>query len=357
MSEKYRYFTADDFASDDFFRKWVFEKKSDAERFWTQWVEKHPEKRRDVKEAIALLKTFEIQEAKLTGIEIDLAVQQTLNMIEKGSYSNEKRHPETFRRWTRYAAAIVLLSAIWWVGNNISGKKAVSIADRAHGADQWVSIDNTLTSVREEFLPDGSRVVLDPNATVRYSNASGNERTVFLSGSAFFDVVRKPDQPFKVVTDDLVTQVLGTSFKVISDLASRQTKVRVMTGKVEVSVRNKTKGRGNNTVLYPNQEIVYKESGNQMTKTVVADPVEVQKPERKDFVYEDAPIVKIFDELEMLYGVSITYDKDLLANCQITASFSNETFWEKLNLICRSVRATVEERDGEIFIKSEGCKY
>lgn len=357
MFEKYLSYAADDFASDEFFRRWILDKAPEADRFWLQWIELHPEKRQDILEAIALLKTFGISEASLSTPQIERAISQTLERIESGSHNRPVGPFAFLRRPVRYAAVVMLLVLIGWATGRISVKKDGIAMINASGANDWLELENRLGNPREAKLPDGSIVVLDPNSTLRYRNEKTGERVVMLTGGAFFDVVRNPDRPFRVVTSDLITQVLGTSFRVSSDNVLRESKVRVMTGKVEVSVRSKTKGRGNNTILYPNQEMVYTEPQNKITKAIVPDPVEIKKPESKEVIYEEAPIGRIFDELEVLYGVSIDYNKELLANCSITASFTNETFWEKLNLICRPVRATIKEKDGEIFIESAGCKF
>ncbi len=357
MFEKYRNFSAEDFATDDFFREWVFDKKPNANIFWTKWVGEHPEKREEVIQAIMLLKILRAGENELSPAEIGNAIERTLYKIDKSAPRKNFTAPVAYQKWIRYAAAALILVFIGWGGNKNSWNRVNPAITGISPDEEWLTLENTGSGEKKVTLEDGSQAVLDPGTTIRYRNTTEGERTVYLSGSAFFDVVKDPGRLFKVITEDLVTQVLGTSFKVSSDAVSGETKVRVVTGKVEVSARNSSRKTAGNTIVYPNQEIVFKQTQNQITKALVADPVEIQISEQAEFVYEDIPIGKIFDELGSLYGVTIHYDKELLAGCQITASFGSETFWDKLNLVCRPVRATIEEKNGEIFIESPGCKF
>ena len=50
----------------------------------------------------------------------------------------------------------------------------------------------------------------------------------------------------------------------------------------------------------------------------------------------------------------IFYDKDLLANCPLTASLSNQHLYEKLDLICQALEVNYEIINGVIVIKGNG---
>ena len=72
---------------------------------------------------------------------------------------------------------------------------------------------NTTDRAVQIALADGSSVVLTPRSAVRYpARFATDHRDVYLTGSAFFSVSKDPQRPFRVVTDRVVTQVLGTSF-------------------------------------------------------------------------------------------------------------------------------------------------
>ncbi len=64
-------------------------------------------------------------------------------------------------------------------------------------------------------LTDGTKVWLNSETELRYPRGfDGNERVVYLKGEAFFKVSKDKARPFKVVTENSVTTVLGTEFNV-----------------------------------------------------------------------------------------------------------------------------------------------
>jgi len=72
--------------------------------------------------------------------------------------------------------------------------------------------------------------------------------------------------------------------------------------------------------------------------------------------FNEAPLVEVFKKLESQYGLVIIYDEDVLKGCTFTATFGNEGFYEKLNLICKSTNSRYESVDGTIIIFSQVCK-
>ncbi len=69
-------------------------------------------------------------------------------------------------------------------------------------------------SKSEIILPDGTKVQLNGATTITYNVNNAKERLVQLSGEAFFDVVKNPDCPFRVIANDLQIEVVGTCFNV-----------------------------------------------------------------------------------------------------------------------------------------------
>ncbi len=64
-------------------------------------------------------------------------------------------------------------------------------------------------------LPDGTKVCINAASKLRYPlEFTGNERSVFLTGEACFEVVKDENKPFVVNTEKIDTKVLGTTFNV-----------------------------------------------------------------------------------------------------------------------------------------------
>ena len=66
------------------------------------------------------------------------------------------------------------------------------------------------------LLPDSTTVFLNAESRLRFPDrfVPGSERTVYLSGEAYFDVKRDPRSPFLVCLEHSAVKVTGTSFNV-----------------------------------------------------------------------------------------------------------------------------------------------
>lgn len=151
-------------------------------------------------------------------------------------------------RWA--AAAVVLLSlGLGAVRQGLfvlppAPTVAVPVASRPPAAGQLLittQADGTRTARnrRGHALPlalaDGSTVTLQPGALLHYpARFGGGQRVVRLEGEAFFDVFHDAGHPFRVLTDELETTVLGTSFSVRAVPGQGAATVRVRTGRVRV---------------------------------------------------------------------------------------------------------------------------
>ena len=63
-------------------------------------------------------------------------------------------------------------------------------------------------------LSDGTRIYLNAESSLRFPDVFGDERKVYLTGEAYFEVAHNPNKPFFVEAKNLQIQVLGTSFGV-----------------------------------------------------------------------------------------------------------------------------------------------
>jgi transmembrane sensor len=130
-----------------------------------------------------------------------------------------------YRAWIGYAAAIVVvLSAALWFNNALRNKQAIPAQ----------TITALAGSHKTAVLPDSSIVHLFPGSSLTIPpDFNSRKRTLTLSGKVFFEVKSDPTRPFFVQTGKLQTQVLGTSFEVMTH-DSLYTSVIVRTGKVAV---------------------------------------------------------------------------------------------------------------------------
>ncbi len=215
-------------------------------------------------------------------------------------------------------------------------------------------------------LPDSSQVILKPKSKISYPSnfVKNSKREVFLSGEAFFHVARNIKKPFFVYTKEIVTKVLGTSFSIKAFDNSSNMEVEVKTGKVSVFHRNELlkdnsnfKALSTGTIITPNQKVRYSSEVNSLTRLIVEKPEAIissinQAPINN---FEDTAVKKIFENLQAAYGIEIEFDHNLYGDCLLTASFTNENLFEKVDLICKGIEAKYEIKNAKIIISGRGC--
>jgi transmembrane sensor len=215
--------------------------------------------------------------------------------------------------------------------------------------------------VQEFQLPDESRITLHPGSSLRYSTAfAGPKREVYLEGEAFFKVSKNPARPFLVFTNQVLTTVLGTSFRVKAYADSKVASVAVREGKVAVQARKSASSdtaaavsTTASVLLLPNQQVVYSAVNRRLKKELVDKPV-VLAPQA--FEFEERPVAEVLQALEKAYGVDIVYDEKVLAGCTVSITFYEEPLFEKLGLLCKSLDAYYSLSDAQIIMHSKGCQ-
>jgi ferric-dicitrate binding protein FerR (iron transport regulator) len=193
------------------------------------------------------------------------------------------------------------------------------LRDRSHRAavDAAPRVLTTAAGRRDSIdLADGTHVVLGPasEVTVGDSYASG-ARELRLRGIAHFDVRHDATRPFTVRTGDAVITDLGTVFDVHG--GDDGVAVAVASGSVKLAG----------------------ESG--------ADGVVLRAGDR---ALRAASVALLRDELENWYGLHVVVADSSLAGRHVTASFSNESPKEVLDVITLALGARYETRGDTVVM-------
>jgi transmembrane sensor len=224
---------------------------------------------------------------------------------------------------------------------------------------------NTSATPERVILSDQSIVTLEPGSKIRYPvHFAAQKREVTLTGEAFFEVQKNPSKPFLVYSHDVITKVLGTSFRIKANSTNRNITVSVRTGRVSVyspALATAAKPRSDpetiGVVLTPNQQVTYLDLEHRLVKTLVEKPVIlVQKAELPTFTFQNSPISVLMTAIEKTYGVDVVYDEEVMSNCFITTSLEQENLYDKLNIICKLLGASYKVIDAQIVISGPGCR-
>lgn len=360
---EYNYNQIQDFLNNDSFVQWVIFGKNDT--YWEQFLRDNPAKRILVEEAQELiLEINTIERNQVTGLNQNAVwerIQKELQLEEKVS---EVVKPRKRRIWKWAAGALVLLisGALFWE-NQRQGE---------------IGYDDLVATIKEEYpiiervnensepmkveLEDGSVVTLEKNSRLSYPlHFDKYKRTVVLSGEAFFKIAKNPNKPFYVYANEIVTKVLGTSFRVQAFDKDGQVTVKVKTGRVSVYNQrsiNLADPETSGLLLVPNQQAVYSRKNDDLTKSIVDLPMPIvsESAAPVSIYFDEAPVSSILGVIEKRYGVKIIFNEEALSNCYITTRLKDESLYNQLDLICEIIGGTYKEVDAQIVLDSKGCK-
>ena len=97
----------------------------------------------------------------------------------------------------------------------------------------------TQTEIIKSFsLPDGSILALDAKTNIKMKFYNDERKIDLLEGQVMFDIAKDQNRPFKIKSNAIEIEVLGTSFEVRNK--NKETQVKVAHGTVKVSYINGT---------------------------------------------------------------------------------------------------------------------
>lgn len=351
----YSVYDTADFICDDSFVAWV--NHGAQSEFWKTVEQQYPEKKECMQQARAIITAAGSLPAFTMKDEVNTQIwdniQETMQPVRK----------QGFIRWYWAAAVVTIVVVVSLLPFRNSKKNTVYKALLTEvRLEQPVEIVNEEKAPLAVSLPDGSSVILQPGARLSYAAcfSSSCDRRVYLSGAAFFEIYRNAKKPFVVYANEMIIDVLGTSFGVKAYEQDSLVRLIVKSGKVAVSVQS-----FNNQVLPDQKQMII--SANQQAilqrNTLLVDVSSLPSNktgaavtvETNLFLFTDAPVDSVMHTIEAAYGVHISYDKVLLEDCRLTASLYDEPLYEKIRLICKALEASCTIEGKEIKISAKGC--
>ncbi len=257
--------------------------------------------------------------------------------------------------WMRVAAAACVIFVAVYALNFPKAPSEMAQTLPQHG----IETRNTASSKQKIYLADGSSVLLERNASIVVAEDFGHKtRTVFLTGSAFFDIHRNVKVPFLVHSGGIVTEVLGTSFQIQPSPDGKSIEVAVKKGKVSVyATRSRRSGELDGVILTPNQKASFDTELHTIRTGIVDSPQILVPPlQEAGFVFQEERIGKIIDRIRDAYGVEIVMSGFDLRECHFTGDLKGLPMYAQLKFICEAVGAKLETRGTTIFILGDGCQ-
>jgi transmembrane sensor len=212
-------------------------------------------------------------------------------------------------RFLRYAAV--------WAGLLLASGSIIWQFNKKHAATSVALVEKTNVQGQPARyqLPDSSWVYLGAGSKLAYAeNFAGNAREITLSGEAFFDVKQNVARPFIIITGNIRTEVLGTSFKVQA-FASEPVEVAVATGKVGVIGQ-----AGTLAVLTAGRKVTWHAETGKAVESE-ADIYALTQWQSGNIVFEDLPMDRVAAQLQRRYGITIQFMNEEVKHHEVSGTF------------------------------------
>lgn len=207
-------------------------------------------------------------------------------------------------------------------------------------------IETVANEVRSVTLDDGTTVRMGPSSTISWDGDFN--RSVTLSGAAYFDVVPSPTT-FEIYTPAGVTTVLGTEFGVQTvhsgSASSPETIVTLVSGRVSLSLNDSDPT--NDVILTPGRQGFLTSTGITLKDANVSEALSWSEL----IIFRDTPMKEVKDLLAKRFEVTIELS-ETLDDALLTGTFEQDRgVREILDIVAAALGATLNV-DGETGVYS-----
>jgi ferric-dicitrate binding protein FerR (iron transport regulator) len=236
-------------------------------------------------------------------------------------------HQHKFRRiylnFSKVAAILILpliLLSVWGLTRKVE----------SHAGELGYQEISSPIGIRSKIvLPDGSVAWLNAGSKMRYSIPFVCEtRELELVGEAFLEVEKNQASPMEIKFNDFKVTVLGTQFNVKAFPDEQHLEVVLKEGSINLANSN----RAETIQLKPNQQWVYdKKSNTSVLNSVNADRYVAWHKNR--LILNDTPMVEVENQLERWYGIEVEVADAELYNYRFTTVFEDEPIYRVIELL------------------------
>ncbi|WP_421940093.1 FecR family protein [Pedobacter sp.] len=204
---------------------------------------------------------------------------------------------------------------------------------------------NTLSTVNGEtyavILPDKSKVWLNAASSLKYpaSFATLKNRTVELTGEAYFEIAKDAQHPFVVKTQKQLVKVLGTHFNINSYTDEQSITTTLLEGSVQLNTGKTTRilKVGEQAVNENDQISISKANIDSITDWV-----------NGDFYLDDMNFKVAMRKIARWYNLEVIYDQSISQDIETGGAISRKN---KLSTVLHLI-----EKSGQVHFKLAGKK-
>ncbi len=325
--------TLADLLEDESFMNWIRGESEGHSAFWDTWIRLNPDNRKLVEKARAIIlglpfdyKPLDVDQEsiQLEWDKLQHRVQQSVGSMPEIREPIKKSH--TIWKWGwRIAASLVFFVALGFL-------------IQQYAINPMVTHQTPFGQQLSVVLSDGT--LIDMNANSKVSYRKQEPRKVWLDGEAFFQVRKKPltGAPFKVITNDLTVEVLGTAFNVVE--RKYRTEVILEEGKVKLDLR-----RDFESELYmePGDLVTFSAKSQKKVEKRQVQPGPLTSWKDGILQFEDVPVIKVMQRIEDIYGWRAIYQDENLQTRNISIPLPSNDLESVLMLLNQAIGIEIEK--------------
>lgn len=312
--------------------------------------------RPELKQQYADVKAFWEEQQALSYQEVNNAFQKVsdrIKMLEvqevEGVVPSMRRRIGLYR-YISIAAVLLLLLGGYWLFTHVYNRTNNSPLARG----QWQEKYSPRKARTSLTLADGTRIVLNADSKLQFPQKfSGENREVYLTGEAYFDVAKDAVHPFIIHTTQMDIKVLGTTFNVRNYPNENVSEATLLTGAIEINVADRPADKihlkPNDKFVLTNSVVAAKDNSgtsepaaNVSSYAVAAlthyesnncsDIIETSWMNNK-LVFRGETFGSLAKKMERWYGVTIDFQNLQQQELRFTGVFEKETLEQALHAL------------------------
>ncbi|MFD2886291.1 FecR family protein [Chitinophaga cymbidii] len=182
-------------------------------------------------------------------------------------------------------------------------------------------------------LADGTIVWLNAASCLQYpASFNGSDRTVALTGEAYFEVAQDASKPFFVKVNGMTVQVLGTSFNVNAYPEEKSFTTTLLQGAVRVVA-----GKRQTTLAPGEQSVLEQHSGS--LRRAAADTEDAVAWKNGILTFRNDELAAVMRDISRWYDVEIIYAAGIDEKIHVTGAMRKQ---EQLSQALKILELTAE---------------
>ena len=333
---KYKNYSIQDYVLDVDFIAWTKQMSEENEEIWATVSSLYPTQALNIQEAKEFLLNATIVDKDMTTGQqqrIWQAIEEQLKLVN--------RKPVYRLNWLKIAAIILLTAGIGLIAHYVSTNER--------------EIKTTYAEIRHIELPDHSKITLNANSSIRYSNnwSSKQPREVWLTGEAYFEVNHlhkgtaaiESGERFIVHADGVDIEVLGTAFNVNN--RHEVAKITLTSGKIELKFKDQNIP---NVVMQPGEFVSYRDGETRIEKKT-ENPRQASSWKEHQWVFNKTSLKEVLQLLKDNFGLDAKVEDTTLFQQTISGSISSDNSQILLNGLSTLMDIKIEQKEKTLYLK------